>query len=94
MTPAQLEKCRRLRDANGFSQVDLVEARIEAVPLDAGIADCVVSNGVINLCPDKELAYREVFRVLKPGGRIQIADIVVQSAVPADAKEDIALWTG
>ena len=57
-------------------------------------ADVVISNGVINLCPDKATVLAEAFRVLKPGGRLQIADIVVAKAVPDDAKEDIALWTG
>lgn len=54
----------------------------------------MISNGVINLCPDKEAVYREIYRVLKSGGRIQIADIIVQEAVPDDAREDISLWTG
>ena len=54
----------------------------------------MISNGVINLCPDKATVLAEAFRVLKPGGRLQLADIVVAKAVPEDAKPDIALWTG
>ncbi len=54
----------------------------------------VISNGVINLCPDIEAVYRELYRVLKPGGRLMIADIVVQRAVSEEAKQDIDLWTG
>ena len=56
--------------------------------------DVVISNGVINLCPDKTAVMREVHRVLKPGGRFQIADIVVHKEVPQDAKDDIDLWSG
>ncbi len=54
----------------------------------------MISNGVINLCPDKATVLAEAFRVLKPGGRLQIADIIVAKAVPEGAKQDIALWTG
>ena len=58
------------------------------------MADVVISNGVLNLMPDKDAALREMARVLKPGGRLQIGDILVQKEVPRSAKEDIALWTG
>ncbi|MER3419914.1 MAG: methyltransferase type 11, partial [Chloroflexota bacterium] len=60
---------------------------------DAAV-DVVISNGVINLCPDKAAVYRELYRVLRPGGRLQIADVMVQIPVPDDAKADIDLWTG
>ena len=66
----------------------------EALPVEDGWADVVISNGVLNLMPDKDAALREMARVLKPGGRLQIGDILVQKAVPQSAKEDIALWTG
>jgi ubiquinone/menaquinone biosynthesis C-methylase UbiE len=66
----------------------------EALPVSEAFADVVTSNGVLNLCPDKDAAYRELFRVLKPGGRLQIADILVARAVPQDARDDIDLWTG
>jgi SAM-dependent methyltransferase len=68
--------------------------RAEELPVDDATADVVISNGVCNLSPDKEAVFREIARVLKPGGRIQIADIVVQRAVPDAAKENIDLWTG
>ena len=66
----------------------------EELPAEAGSIDVVISNGVINLCPDKMAVMTEIYRVLKPGGRIQIADIVVQKEVPQDAKDDIDLWSG
>jgi ubiquinone/menaquinone biosynthesis C-methylase UbiE len=64
------------------------------LPVADAAADVVISNGVINLCPDKATVLAEAYRVLKPGGRLQIADIVVARAVPDDAREDINLWTG
>jgi ubiquinone/menaquinone biosynthesis C-methylase UbiE len=67
---------------------------MEALPIDDGWAHVVISNGVINLSPDKAAVWREIYRVLRPGGRIQIADIVVGKPVPDSAKEDISLWTG
>lgn len=94
MTPAMLEKARANAALLGLQNIEFHHGLAEALPLPDTCADVVISNGVINLCPDKEAVYREIFRVLKPGGRIQIADITVQEAVPDDAKEDISLWTG
>jgi ubiquinone/menaquinone biosynthesis C-methylase UbiE len=62
--------------------------------MDDSSVDVVISNGVINLCPDKAAVFREINRVLKPGGRLQIADVVVQKPLPEDAVADIDLWTG
>ena len=70
------------------------EGGMENIPLPDAAVDVVISNGVINLCPDKAAALAEAFRVLKPGGRMQLSDIVVAHAVPDEAKTDIALWTG
>lgn len=94
MTPAMLEKARANAALLGLQNVEFRQGLAEALPLPDAFADVVISNGVINLCPDKETVYREIFRVLKPGGRLQIADIIVQEAVPDEAKEDISLWTG
>jgi arsenite methyltransferase len=94
MTPAMLNKARRNAELLGLSNVDLREGFLEELPVAEATADVVISNGVINLCPDKATVLAEAFRVLKPGGRLQIADIIVAKAVPEDAKQDIALWTG
>ena len=64
------------------------------LPVEDEWADVVISNGVLNLVPDKMGALGEMYRVLKPGGRLQIGDILVESAVPEEAKENIELWTG
>jgi len=94
MTPAMLDKARRNAELVGLGNAEFREGFLEALPVEDSVADVVISNGVINLCPDKASVLAEAFRVLKPGGRLQIADIVVNKAVPDGAKQDIALWTG
>jgi SAM-dependent methyltransferase len=94
MTPAMLEKARASAAAADTENVEFREGFGEALPVEDGWADVVISNGVLNLMPDKDAALREMARVLKPGGRLQIGDILVQKSVPQDAKEDISLWTG
>lgn len=94
MTPAMLAKARASAAQAGMTNVEFVEGFGEALPVADGWADVVISNGVLNLMPDKDAALREMARVLKPGGRLQIGDIVVQKPVPQSAKDDIALWTG
>jgi SAM-dependent methyltransferase len=94
MTAAMLNKARRNTELLGMRNVDLREGYLEELPVADATADVVISNGVINLCPDKATVLAEAFRVLKPGGRLQIADIIVAKAVPEGAKQDIALWTG
>ncbi len=94
MTPAMLETARASAAALGMTHVEFREGVAEELPVADASADVVISNGVINLSPDKEAVYREINRILKPGGRVQIADIVVRQEVPDTAKEDIALWTG
>jgi len=94
MTPAMLEKARANARLLGLSNIELREGLLEALPVADSSADVVISNGVINLCPDKATVLAEAYRVLEPGGRMQISDIIVGKAVPDGAKQDIALWTG
>lgn len=94
MTDAMVAKARAGARAMGLDHVDVRKGFAEDLPVESESADVVISNGVINLCPDKLTVMREVFRVLKPGGRFQIADIVVHKEVPQEAKDDIDLWSG
>ncbi len=94
MTPAMLERARSSAHDAGVGNVEFREGFAENLPVEDGWADLVISNGVLNLVPDKVEAYREVVRVLRPGGRIQIADVCVEVEVPQDAREDIDLWKG
>ncbi len=94
MTPSMLEKARANGARVGAENLEFRRGYMEELPIEDATADVVISNGVINLSPDKESVFREIARVLKPGGRIQVADIVVQQAVPDSAKENIDLWTG
>jgi arsenite methyltransferase len=95
MTSSMLEKARRSAKAAGLGNVvEFREGYAEALPVEDGWADVVISNGVLNLMPDKAAALEEMSRVLKPGGRLQIGDILVQKAVPDSAKRKIDLWTG
>ena len=92
MTQSMLEKAQA--GAKGLSNVECRIGFGEELPVPDGWADVVISNGVVNLMPDKHEALTEMARVLKPGGRIQIGDILVDRPVPENAKEKIALWTG
>lgn len=94
MTPAMLDQARRSAAEAQLPNVEFREGLAEALPIPDGWADVVISNGVLNLIPDKTAALRQMARVLKPGGRLQIADILVQKEVSASAKRRIDLWTG
>jgi len=94
MTPAMLEMARQAASDPGLGNVEFREGLAESLPVADGWADVVISNGVINLVPDKLGAYREIARVLRPGGRVRVADICVERPVPASALQDIDLWTG
>ncbi|MBI2115763.1 MAG: methyltransferase domain-containing protein [candidate division NC10 bacterium] len=93
MTDAMLEKATAWQQRLGLRQLEFRKGLAEEVPLDDASVDVVISNGVINLTPDKAMVFREIHRVMKPGGRLQIADIIVQKEVPPAAKEDVAVWT-
>jgi ubiquinone/menaquinone biosynthesis C-methylase UbiE len=94
MTDEMLEKAERARAESGLQQLRFEKGFLEELPLEDGWADVVISNGVINLCPDKHKAFREIHRVLRPGGRIQIGDIMVHKQVSDSARQKIDLWTG
>lgn len=94
MTPAMLDKARNAAKASGLSNVEFRQGYAEALPVDDGWADVVISNGVLNLVPDKSAALQEMARAIKSGGRLQIGDILVQKAVPESGKRQIDLWTG
>jgi arsenite methyltransferase len=94
MTPAMLERATASARAMGLENVELHEALIETVPIDAESVDVVISNGVIDLVPDKDAVFAEIDRVLRPGGRLQLADVVIHREVSEDARQRIDLWTG
>ena len=94
MTPEMLAKARRNADVADLRNVEFRGGVLEALPVPDEWADVVISNGVLNLVPDKALALAECFRVLRAGGRIQLADIVLDRSVPGGAKSDVSLWTG
>jgi arsenite methyltransferase len=94
MTTAMLDKSTATAAELRLGQVEFREGLAEALPVDAGWADVVISNGVINLCADKRAALSEIHRVLEPGGWLQFADIANGRPVPEGALRDIDLWTG
>jgi len=94
MTPEMLARARRAADETGASNVEFRDGYMEALPVPDGWADVVVSNGVLNLTPDKLKALGEMARVLRPAGRLQIGDITIDTPVPEGSKQQIDLWTG
>jgi SAM-dependent methyltransferase len=91
-TVEQLEKARALASAAGIGQVELQEGRIDALPVEDESFDCVISNGVINLSPEKDRVFAEAARVLRPGGRLAIADIVSERELIERTRRNVALW--
>lgn len=94
MTAEMLEKARAAAVELGVENVEFVEGEVERLPFADGSFDVVISNGVIDLVPDKDAVFSEIHRVLRPGGRIQIADVTIQQPVSDEGKRDIDLWTG
>ena len=93
MTEAMLDKARDIARQMGMGQVEFRQGFAEELPVPDGSVDVAISNGVINLCPDKYKAFDEIFRTLKPGGRLYLSDIVVHKPVPDAAKANVDLWT-
>ena len=93
MTDEMLQRSRAAAAAMGVGNVEFRKGIIEDLPVEHGWADVVISNGVINLCADKRRVFNEIMRVLRPGGRLQFADIATGKTVPEGAVRNIDLWT-
>ncbi len=94
MTPDMVAKARRSTAAMGAGHVTIIEGSAERLPFDDASFDVVISNGVIDLIPDKDAVFAEITRVLRPGGRIQLADVTIQRPVSEEGKRDVDLWAG
>ena len=94
MTRSMLDQAAASAKEMGLASVELHESLIEELPLEAASVDVVISNGVIDLVPDKEAVFDEIDRVLRPGGRLQVADVIIHTEVSEDARQRIDLWTG
>ena len=94
MTPEMVAKARAGAAEAGLGNVEFLEGEAERLPFPAETFDVVISNGVVDLIPDKDAVFSELFRVLRPGGRLQIADVTIQRPVSEEGKRNIDLWTG
>jgi SAM-dependent methyltransferase len=94
MTPEMLEKSRSAAAEMGATNVEFIEGEAESLPFAEASFDVVISNGVIDLIPDKEAVFSQLFRVLASGGRLQLADVTIQNPVSAEGRRNIDLWTG
>ena len=94
MTDGMVERARQSAEAAGFRQVEIRNGDATALPVADASIDVVSSNGVLNLVPEKERGFAEIMRVLKPGGRLHLADIALDVELPEDARRNINLWTG
>jgi arsenite methyltransferase len=94
MTEAMLVKARSAATAMGVHNVEFVEGEAERLPFPDASFDVVISNGVIDLVPDKDAVFAELYRVLAPGGRMQVADVTIQNPVSEEGRRKIDLWTG
>jgi arsenite methyltransferase len=94
MTDAMLAKARAAATEMGVTNIEFVEGEAEGLPFADASFDVVISNGVIDLVPDKDAVFAELYRVLAPGGRMQIADVTIQNPVSEEGRRKIDLWTG
>jgi SAM-dependent methyltransferase len=93
-TPAMIEKARRNAETRGFNNVEFRQGDIEKMPVTSGYADVIVSNCVLNLVPNKDGVFKEIFRVLKPGGHFSISDVVLVGALPEGLRKDAEMYAG
>lgn len=93
-TPAMIEKARRNAEKSGFNNVEFRQGDIENIPVGGNVADVVVSNCVLNLVPDKDKVFKEILRVLKPGGHFSISDVVLVGNLPQSLKKDAEMYAG
>ena len=94
MTPEMIERARRNAEKGGFTNVEFHLAKIDKLPLTDNSVDCVISNCVINLAPDKQAVFREIARVLKPGGRLAVSDIALKQELPPEVSTDLLAYVG
>jgi len=94
MTEAMLERARENARAGGYTNVEFRPGDIENIPVDSSAIDVVISNCVINLAPDKECVFREIYRILRPGGRFCVSDVVAKGTIPAAVRADMEQWAG
>ena len=94
MTPSMIERARANAESGGYTNVEFYLAKIDQLPLPDASVDCVISNCVINLAPDKPAVFREIARVLKPGGRLAVSDIALKKELPEDVANSLAAYVG
>jgi arsenite methyltransferase len=94
MTREMLARAHAAAEQMGARNVEFVEGEVERLPFESESFDAVISNGVIDLVPDKDAVFTEIHRVLAPGGRLQIADVTIQTPVSEEGRRNIDLWTG
>ena len=94
MTPEMIARARKAAADGGYGNVEFHQSTIDRIPLPDDSVDCVISNCVINLAPDKRAVFREMFRVLKPGGRVAVSDIAIKKPLPAELERDVMAYVG